>query len=143
MSTKVFFHFRKHNSHGKESAEESEIHKLRWVRRSLLFQMAGVLRSLSFWMTWIVYVMSLVLAQDKEQFIHYNSSKAEDLHLDVMATIDDDGRLHRTKFEILLLQGGGQDMAFALSPTRDLRYAGGEKSDLGLFNKKNDNKTES
>ncbi|CAH8306290.1 unnamed protein product [Eruca vesicaria subsp. sativa] len=54
--------------------------------------MAGVLRSLSFWI--LVQVFSLVLAQDGTQFVHYNFSKA-DLHRDGMATIDD-GLLHLT-----------------------------------------------
>ncbi|KAG2299821.1 hypothetical protein Bca52824_036293 [Brassica carinata] len=56
--------------------------------------MAGVIRSLSFWILICVQVFPLVLAQDGNQFVHYNFSTA-DLHRDGMATIDD-GRLHLT-----------------------------------------------
>lgn len=74
-----------------KSAEESEI---RNQRRSLLFQMAGVLRSLSFWMIISVYVTFLVLAQDGGQFVHYdfkNSGK----YLDGIANTHD-SPLHLT-----------------------------------------------
>ncbi|KFK27437.1 hypothetical protein AALP_AA8G382200 [Arabis alpina] len=113
-----------------------------------------------------------VLAQDRDQFVHYDFSKA-DLHLDGMANTNG-GLLHLTNnitkstshafhkvpmkftsssssslsfstefvFAIFPLQGDGQGMAFVVSPTTDLRYAGGATSDLGLFNKTNDNKTE-
>ncbi|CAH8280186.1 unnamed protein product [Arabidopsis lyrata] len=129
--------------------------------------MAGVLESF-FWIIICIHVVSLVLAQDRDQFLHYNFSQA-DLHLDGMANIDD-GRLHLTNnttkstghafnktpmqftasssfstefvFAMLPLQGDGQGMAFVVSPTKDLRYAGAATSDLGIFNKTNDNKTE-
>ncbi|CAH8306303.1 unnamed protein product [Eruca vesicaria subsp. sativa] len=132
--------------------------------------MAGVLRSLSFWI--LIQVVSLVLAQDGTQFVHYNFSKA-DLHRDGMATIDD-GLLHLTNntnrstghafhkipmnftrsspsslsfstefvFAMFPLQGDGQGLAFVVSPSLDLRYSGAATSYLGIFNRTNDNKTE-
>ncbi|CAF1769671.1 hypothetical protein YC2023_118739 [Brassica napus] len=130
------------------------------------------IRSLSLWILICVQVFSLVLAQDGNQFVHYNFSKA-DLHRDGMATIDD-GRLHLTNntnkstghafhkipmnftrsspsslsfstefvFAMFPLQGDGQGLAFVVSPSMDLRYSGAATSYLGLFNRTNDNKTE-
>ncbi|KAG7594220.1 Protein kinase-like domain superfamily, partial [Arabidopsis thaliana x Arabidopsis arenosa] len=117
-------------------------------------------------------VLSLVLAQDGDEFVYHDFSQA-DLHLDGMATIDD-GRLHLTNntnkstghafwkipmnfttsppsslsfstefvFAIFPLLGDGQGMAFVVSPSMDLRYSGDATSYLGLFNRKNDNNTE-
>ncbi|CAA7032259.1 unnamed protein product [Microthlaspi erraticum] len=58
--------------------------------------MAGVIGSMGFWMTIIVYMMSLVLAQQDgdHQFLHYDFRKA-DLACDGMANTDD-GPLHLT-----------------------------------------------
>ncbi|KAG7606633.1 Concanavalin A-like lectin/glucanase domain superfamily [Arabidopsis thaliana x Arabidopsis arenosa] len=134
--------------------------------------MAGVLRSLRFWMIICVQVLSLVLAQDRDEFVYHDFSQA-DLHLDGMASIDD-GRLHLTNnttkstghafwkipmnfttspssslsfstefvFAIFPLLGDGQGMAFVVAPFMDIRYSGDAASYLGLFNRKNDNKTE-
>ncbi|KAL9283972.1 putative L-type lectin-domain containing receptor kinase II.2 RLK-Pelle-L-LEC family [Arabidopsis thaliana] len=137
-----------------------------------MFYMAGVLRSLRFWMIICVQVLSLVLAQDRDEFVYHDFSQA-DLHLDGMASIDD-GRLHLTNnttkstghafwkipmnfttspssslsfstefvFAIFPLLGDGQGMAFVVAPFMDIRYSGDAASYLGLFNRKNDNKTE-
>ncbi|CAD5335323.1 unnamed protein product [Arabidopsis thaliana] len=119
-----------------------------------------------------VQVLSLVLAQDRDEFVYHDFSQA-DLHLDGMASIDD-GRLHLTNnttkstghafwkipmnfttspssslsfstefvFAIFPLLGDGQGMAFVVAPFMDIRYSGDAASYLGLFNRKNDNKTE-
>ncbi|KAH0906793.1 hypothetical protein HID58_038620, partial [Brassica napus] len=82
---------RKHNSHVKESAEESKIHKLRQRERewrSLLFQMAGVLGHMCIWILICIHVTPLVLAQGGTQFVHYDFRKV-DLYRDGMATIED------------------------------------------------------
>ncbi|KAL1207594.1 putative L-type lectin-domain containing receptor kinase II.2 [Cardamine amara subsp. amara] len=116
-------------------------------------------------------VISMVLAQDGNQFVHYDFRKA-DLYVDGMATIED-GRLKLTNntkkatghafhkkpisfikntsfsfstefiFAIIPEESTsyGQGMAFVISPSIDLRY-GAATSYLGIFNRTNDNKTE-
>ncbi|KAL1193159.1 putative L-type lectin-domain containing receptor kinase II.1 [Cardamine amara subsp. amara] len=134
--------------------------------------MAGVLGSLIFWLIISVHVTFLVLAQDGDQFVHYDFRKAN-LELDGMASTDN-GPLHLTNktekstghafhkipmkftgssfsfstefvFAIFPLQISppyGQGMAFVVSPTKDLRYSGDPTSYLGLFNRTNDNKSD-
>ncbi|CAH8366185.1 unnamed protein product [Eruca vesicaria subsp. sativa] len=133
--------------------------------------MAGVLVSMCFcfWIILCIHVTSLVLAQEGDQFVYYNFSKA-DLHIDGIATTRD-GPLHLTNktarrtghafhklpmnftdssysfstefiVAIFQYQGDNQGMAFVVSPTTDLRYGGTETYGLGLFNKTNDGKSE-
>ncbi|KAG2310905.1 hypothetical protein Bca52824_022462 [Brassica carinata] len=117
---------------------------------------------MGFWIILCFHVTPLVLAQEGDQFLHYNFSKA-DLHLDGVASTRN-GPLHLTnyparrtghafhKFPMNFTASSSfstefvfaiiQSQAFVVSPTIDLRYGGTETSGLGLFNKTNDNKTE-
>ncbi|CAH8257342.1 unnamed protein product [Arabidopsis lyrata] len=132
--------------------------------------MVETMELLCFLMIALVHVISVALAQDGNQFVHYDFRKA-DLYVDGMATIED-GRLkltnsskkatghafHKTPinftntsfsfstefvFAIIPEESTsyGQGMAFLVSPTIDLRY-GAATSYLGIFNRTNDNKTE-
>ncbi|XP_010454619.1 PREDICTED: putative L-type lectin-domain containing receptor kinase II.2 [Camelina sativa] len=56
--------------------------------------MARVFRSTGFWIIICIHVMTLVLAQEGDQFLHYDFRKA-DLHCDGMANTDE-GPLHLT-----------------------------------------------
>ncbi|ESQ42460.1 hypothetical protein EUTSA_v10015412mg [Eutrema salsugineum] len=56
--------------------------------------MAGVVGSTGFWITISIHIMYLVLAQDGDQFMHYDFREAG-LHLDGMANTND-GPLHLT-----------------------------------------------
>ncbi|XP_010470636.1 PREDICTED: putative L-type lectin-domain containing receptor kinase II.2 [Camelina sativa] len=117
-----------------------------------------------------IHAISMSLAQEGNQFVHYDFKKA-DLYVDGMATIED-GRLkltnsskratghafHKspinftntsfsfsTEFVFAIVPeestSYGQGMAFLISPSIDLRY-GAATSYLGIFNRTNDNKTE-
>ncbi|KAG7589214.1 Concanavalin A-like lectin/glucanase domain superfamily [Arabidopsis suecica] len=132
--------------------------------------MAGAMELLSFLIIASFHVILMALAQDGNQFVHYDFRKA-DLYIDGVATIED-GRLkltnsskratghafHKTpvnfrntsfsfttEFVFAIIPDEstsyGQGMAFVIAPSVDLRY-GAATSYLGIFNRTNDNKTE-
>ncbi|CAH8391462.1 unnamed protein product [Eruca vesicaria subsp. sativa] len=150
------------------ASEEEQPRSMKAIEKRL---QGAIIQLLRLWMLASVQMISIVLAQDGNQFVYYDFRKA-DLYVDGMATTKD-GRLKltnsskratghalynkpitfvdssfsfSTEFVFAIVPeertSYGQGMAFVVSPSiNDLRY-GAATSYLGIFNRTNDNKTE-